>query len=229
MPVAPAVFFLVALAAALFATANSAAALFPALAAWFAWSLLLLPRAPALVSSRLPASPPSSRRLVLAHRILEGLRRVTPALLRLALLLLLVAAACLALARLFPTRVPLFFSGLFGTPAAVVTTAAAVPAGIALFAFVGFFLQTYAGLRAGSPGDSARSPANPGSSLQNTAIAWPLAFTAALLRATTVLLGLLAALLVGGSRLGFAVTTLAAIALIAVLAAWWIETGLRAA
>ena len=82
---------------------------------------------------------------------------------------------------------------------------------LVLAAFAGFFLQTYAGLRA--TGSTAWSPA----------------FAAALLRATTLAAAALAALLIAESRFGFHLHLPAAWLLAGVVAVWILETLLRAA
>jgi regulator of protease activity HflC (stomatin/prohibitin superfamily) len=190
-PLAPALFLIVALAAALAGAARGASPLSAALVAWCAWSALL-----ALGWCALPASP--------RPRLRRRLRQA--ALLALGLL------AALALALVF---CPLPFAPAPAPAAPAAHPAALVPA-LVLAAFAGFFLQTYAGLRAASVAASA-------------AVAWRPALAAAVLRATTLAAAMLAALLVAESRFGFHLHLPAAWLLSAVVAGWILETLLRIA
>lgn len=83
---------------------------------------------------------------------------------------------------------------------------------LVLAAFAGFFLQTYAGLRSAAASHD-----------------WTAALSAAVLRLATVVAALLAALLLAEQRLGFHLHRVAALVLLALLAAWIVETLLRAA
>ena len=82
---------------------------------------------------------------------------------------------------------------------------------LVLAAFAGFFLQTYAGLRA------------------TASFSWAPAFAAALLRATTLVAAVLAALLIAESRFDFHLHRPAAWVLASVVVLWILETLLRAA
>jgi len=210
MLAAPALFLLLAALASLAATVTMPGALFPALAACCFWSVLMLPASVRPISPNFPLSVPRATRL---RRFARFLQRNIPAALRLALAALTLVSAGLALARLFPGSLP-FLAGLIPDATAAPASTVAVPL-LALFAFAGFFLQTYAGLRAASPGSGA--------------LPWPPLLSAALLRAATTVFAVLAALFVAESRLGFAVARPAAVALMLILVAWLAESALRAA
>lgn len=182
-PRPPALFLLAALGAALAGALLHPSPLQSALVAWCAWASAL-----ALGWTNTP--PGRFQRL---------LRRAA-----LGALVLLSALAVVASVR------PLIPSLPHSLPAP--HPAALIPL-LVLAAFAGFFLQTYAGLRAVSAGGNA----------------WAPAFAAAVLRATTLVAAGLAALLVAESRFGFHVHRPAAWALAGLVSAWILETLLRAA
>lgn len=193
-PLAPVFFLLACLAAALAFVATSAASpLASALVAWCAWSA-------ALALAWRPAPPARLRR----HA-----RRA--ALVALALLAALAAA--------HPLR-PLLSpqpSALSLPPSSLILPPSLVPA-LGLAAFAGFFLQTYAGLRATAAAATVGG-----------APAWAPALAAAILRLVTLLSAALAALLVAEARFGFHLHRAAALALVGLVLAWMLEVALRAA
>ena len=130
-------------------------------------------------------------------RFRRALRRTA-----LAALLVLTAVALLRAFSFFQV------SGLSAHPSALLPL-------LVLAAFAGFFLQTYAGLRAVS------TTAGP--------IAWAPAFSAAVLRATTLAAATLASLLIAQSRFGFHLHRPTAWTLAGLVSVWALETLLRAA
>lgn len=188
-PLAPALFLLVCLVASLaLAAATGASPLASALVAWCAWTT-------ALALAWRPAPQGRLRR--------HALRA---ALLALGLLTALAAVQTFRPLSLFQ------LSSLSPHPSSLSLHPSVVPA-LGLAAFAGFFLQTYAGLRAALAASGA----------------WAPALAAAVLRLTTLLATALAALLVAEGRFGFHLHRAAASAITALVAVWMLEVGLRAA
>lgn len=192
MPAAPfatVAFLLACLAAAVAdAAAPGASPLAPALVAWCAWCAAL-----ALTWTRRPRA---RWRLALRKAACGALGLL----------------ALVALAAVFgPVALPWLpdFSA-----AAAPRLHSLAPALLGLAAFAGFFLQTYAGLRAVDTGGAP---------------AWAPALAAAALRLTTLLAAGLAALLVAEARFGFHLHRVAAQLVGGLVAVWLLETALRAA
>jgi membrane protease subunit HflK len=183
-PLTPTIFLLVSLLAALTGAVLKPEPLIVALVAWSAWTT-------GLALYWLPTPRPRSLRILR----------------RLALCALPVLTA-LALVHLF-RPLPFLANGMT-TDAPVIPSSALIPF-LVLDSLLGFFLQTYAGLRAAS------------------ATGWAPAFAAATLRATNLAAAFLAATLLAQDRFGFLIERPAAIAISAILVFWILEVLLRAA